>query len=182
MIKLKQIIHDAITNSVEATWVDRTIAPDTVVPEELLPDTTDDEGNITLGKVIPAHIVPGAVTEVQVKCHSYSDRQMQLLRDHAAIAGTPLTDYEALIALVESNIQPIPPPTAEQVAEEARQVALEDAKTAAKADNVVRYLRDHTPAEVEAYVQTNVTDLASARQMMKKFAVVLCVLSKQNFR
>lgn len=51
-----------------------------------------------------------------------------------------------------------------------------------KADSVIQYLRDHTPAECEAYVQTNVTDLASARAMMKKFAVVLCVLAKQNLR
>ncbi len=109
MIVLKQVKHYPDTNSVEATWVDRTITPDTVVPEELLPDTTDDEGNITLGKVIPAHIVPGAVTEEQVKCHSYADVQMDMLRDHAVIEGTPLTDYETLIALVESNIQPLPP-------------------------------------------------------------------------
>lgn len=56
------------------------------------------------------------------------------------------------------------------------------AKTSAKADNVVQYLRDHTPAEVEAYVQANVTDLASAKQLMKKFAVVLCVLTKDSLR
>lgn len=56
------------------------------------------------------------------------------------------------------------------------------AKAVAKADTVVQYLRDHTPAECEAYVQTNVTDLASAKAMMKKFAVVLCVLAKQELR
>lgn len=182
MIILKEVEHHILTNSVEATWVDRSIAPDTVVPEELLPDTTDDEGNITLGKVIPAHIVPGVVTDVQVRCHSYADRQMQLLRDHAAIAGTPLTDYEALIALVEANIQPIPPPTQEELDAIAQAEADAAAKTAAKADNVVKYLRDHTPAECVDYVNTNVTDLASAKQLMKKFAVVLCVLSKQNLR
>jgi len=143
-VNLKQVIHNILTNSVEATWV-------------------DDEDR-------------------QVKCHSYSDRQMQLLRDHAAIAGTPLTEYEALIALVESNIQPIPPPTPEQVAAAAQAAADEEAKAEAKADNVVQYLRDHTPAECVDYVNTNVTDLASAKQLMKKFAVVLCVLSKQSLR
>lgn len=52
----------------------------------------------------------------------------------------------------------------------------------AKADAVVQYLRDHTPAECEQYVQDNVTDLASARAVMKKFAVVLSVLAKQTLR
>lgn len=56
------------------------------------------------------------------------------------------------------------------------------AAAVAKADGVVQYLCSHTPAECEAYVQANVTDLASARQMLKKFAVALCVLAKQNLR
>lgn len=56
------------------------------------------------------------------------------------------------------------------------------ARDEARADTVVQYLRDHTPAECAAYVQTNVTDLASARQMLKKFAIVLCVLAKQTLR
>ncbi len=79
-----------------------------------------------------------------------------------------------------------PGPTPEQVAAAAAAAAQaaadEAAVAAARTEAVVQYLRDHTPAEVEAYVQTNVTDLASARQMLKKFGVVLCVLAKQNFR
>jgi hypothetical protein len=64
----------------------------------------------------------------------------------------------------------------------AQEVADDAAKASAKADTVVQFLRNHTPAEVEAYVQANVTDLASARQMLKKFAVVLCVLARQTLR
>ena len=74
------------------------------------------------------------------------------------------------------------PPLFATAAPSAAQVAITDAKAAAKADTVVQYLRDHTPAECEAYVQTNVTDLASARALMKKFAVVLCVLAKQGLQ
>ena len=118
----------------------------------------------------------------QVRCHSYSDRQMQLLRDHAAIAGTPLTEYEDLIALVEANMRPIPPKTPEELAAEAQQLADAEARAEAKADATVQYLRDHTPAECADYVHTNVTDLASARNMLKKFAMVLSVLAKQNLR
>jgi hypothetical protein len=61
-------------------------------------------------------------------------------------------------------------------------IADAQAKEEAKADNVVQFLREHTPAECVDYVQTNVTDLASAKALMKKFAIVLCVLSKQSLR
>jgi len=66
----------------------------------------------------------------------------------------------------------------------ARAVIVADAAAheEAKADSVIQYLRDHTPAECEAYVQNNVTDLVSARAVMKKFAVVLSVLAKQALR
>ena len=77
---------------------------------------------------------------------------------------------------------PPPPPTQAEIDAEARRIADEAAASVAKADSVVQYLRDHTPAECEAYVQSNVTDLASARQLLKKFAVALCVLAKQNLR
>ena len=182
MIILKQVIHDVPTNSVEATWVERTTTPAVIVPESVAPDTVDADGNVILGAVTPQHIIPAFDTDVRVRCHSYADRQMQMFRDHAAIAGTPLTDYEDLIALVESNIQPIPPPTAEELAAIAQAEADAQAKAEAKADNVIQYLRDHTPAECEAYVQAQVTDLASAKQLMKKFAVALCVLAKQSLR
>jgi hypothetical protein len=64
----------------------------------------------------------------------------------------------------------------------AQDAADATAKVQAKTDTVIQYLRDHTVAECEAYVQANVTDLASARALMKKFAVALCVLAKQSLR
>jgi hypothetical protein len=58
-----------------------------------------------------------------------------------------------------------------------------EAKIAAKADTVVQYLRDHTPAEVDAYILSAVADLPpSARQMFRKMGLMLCVLSKQSLR
>ena len=63
-----------------------------------------------------------------------------------------------------------------------RHIADTDAANTAKADTVVQFLRDHTPTECQQYVQDNVTDLPSARALMKKFAVVLCVLAKQSLR
>jgi len=86
MIVLKQVIHYQDTNSVEATWVDQTTTPDTL----------DADGNP----------VPGVVTEVQVKCHSYADVQMDML---TADLGADLPSYLDLIALVEANIIPPAP-------------------------------------------------------------------------
>lgn len=63
----------------------------------------------------------------------------------------------------------------------AKQQALVDARDYARADNVINYLRTHTPQECETYVQKNVTDLASAKALLKKFAIALCVISKQTF-
>jgi len=73
---IKQVLHDIPTNSVEATWVTRTVAPDVEVPE--VHEVLDEEGNV-ITPAVPAHTEPGAVTEVQVRCHSYADVQMDML-------------------------------------------------------------------------------------------------------
>ena len=78
--------------------------------------------------------------------------------------------------------KPPPPKKPEELAKEAERVAIAQAKADAKADNIVQYLRDHTPAECEQYVQTNVTDLPTAKAFLKKVAVVLCALSKESLR
>lgn len=83
-----------------------------------------------------------------------------------------------------------PEPTAEEIAAaaaaaaalKAEQEADRIARNEAREDAVIQYLRDHTPAECVSYVNTNVTDLASAKDLLKKYAVILCVLAKQNFR
>lgn len=102
MILLKHVIHQS-DNSVEATWVDE-IRPAVEVPESTASATKDWSGKIIPGKVTPAHTIPAV--EVQVRCHSYADVQMQMFREHAQEMGTPLTEHEALIALVEAGIVP----------------------------------------------------------------------------
>ena len=85
-------------NVVEATWLDRTIAPDTEVPAT--DAVLDEEGNV-ITEATAAQTIPGAVTDVQLKCHSYSDGQMDMLRADVAEFGVPLsTEDEALIAEV----------------------------------------------------------------------------------
>ena len=46
---------------------------------------------------------------VVIKCHSYADVQMHMFRDDVAEFGGNSTEYEELIALVESNIKPVEP-------------------------------------------------------------------------
>ncbi len=122
MIILKQVIQYTTTNGLEATWVNRTIAPDTEVPEvpeqtitlpqqEISPGVVDTVLRTQVIPAVPAYTVPGAVTDIQVKCHSYDGTQMQMFRDDAAAFGTPLDDYEDMIADIESKIVPyVPPP------------------------------------------------------------------------
>lgn len=93
-------------------------------------------------------------------------------------------DYAEYLAWLAEGNQPDPidPPTPEQLAAEAEQEALIAARAEAKADTIVQYLRDHSPAECAQYVQDNVTDLARAKAFLKKVAVVLCALSKESLR
>lgn len=48
--------------------------------------------------------------DIQIKCHSYADVQMDMFRADALELGTPLTDYEEMIAQVEAAIVPYVPP------------------------------------------------------------------------
>ena len=66
---------------------------------------------------------------VVIKCHSYADVQMQMFRDDVAELGGDIAKYEELIALVESNIKPVEPPTPEQmiIAKKAERQAIVDA-------------------------------------------------------
>lgn len=79
-----------------------------------------------------------------------------------------------------------PPRPPEQIAADnaAQEQAIVDsvAETLAKADPVIKYLVSHTPAECAAYVQANVTSLATAKDMLAKMAMALSVLARRNLR
>ena len=70
--------------------------------------------------------------------------------------------------------------------EHKRLVALEaeraTAKTAAKADAFVQSFINMTPAQVIAYVNSNVTDLASARTLLTKMALMMLLIAKKEFK
>lgn len=58
----------------------------------------------------------------------------------------------------------------------AKQAAKEAATGDVEADIVCKYLREHTPLETYQYVQANVTNLASAKEIIGKLAAAIGVL------
>ncbi len=63
---------------------------------------------------------------------------------------------------------------AERATFEATKVARRaDVKATAEADNFVDRLRDATPAQITQFVNTNVTDLASARTFLAKLGIAV---------
>jgi hypothetical protein len=64
----------------------------------------------------------------------------------------------------------------------AQQAGDADAKQKAKADQVIQYLANHTPAEINNYIQANVTDLASAKKVLAKLAVAVSVIARNELR
>jgi hypothetical protein len=67
-------------------------------------------------------------------------------------------------------------------AKAAQEAGDETSKQSAKADSVIQYLVSHTPAEIAGYVQSNVTDLASAKNVLAKLAVAVSVLARKELR
>ena len=54
------------------------------------------------------------------------------------------------------------------------------ARVAMRADVTVHYLRTHTPAECAAWVNANVTDLASAKNVLSKLAMICAYLARER--
>lgn len=92
-------------------------------------------------------------------------------------------DYAQWLAAGNTPLAPLvvtPEPTAAELAARAEQAARKAMRDALNADSVVQYLRTHTPAEVAAYVAANVTDLASARSVISKMAMVVAYLARER--
>lgn len=64
-----------------------------------------------------------------------------------------------------------------------RQRAADDAaiRDAARADAFVAQFVGMTPAEVAAYVDANLVDLASAKLLIKKMALMLLLLARREY-
>lgn len=107
MIVLVKVIKYENANAIEATWFTREQLPDVNIPAQ---EALFDAGGKEVQSAVPAHTVPGDIVETVVRCHSYADSQMDMLR---ADLGADAAQYEDLIARVEAAIVPPAPPAAE---------------------------------------------------------------------
>lgn len=87
-----------------------------------------------------------------------------------------------MVILSDAELAILRAPTPEQLAKQALAVQDDAAKNTAIINPVIQYLVSHTPAECIAKVNSDVTDLASAKAMLGHFAVALCVLAKDKLR
>jgi len=72
--------------------------------------------------------------------------------------------------------------SAEEIATRQQKAGDDAAKTAVKADNFVNNFIAMTPAQVNAYINANVTDLASAKTVIGKLALMVLLLARREFR
>jgi len=88
----------------------------------------------------------------------------------------------ALVGDVWTQVWNEVPASAEEIA--ARQQKADDAaaKVAVKADNFVNNFIAMTPAQVTSYINANVTDLASAKTVIGKLAIMVLLLAKREYR
>jgi hypothetical protein len=50
------------------------------------------------------------------------------------------------------------------------------------ADNTVQFLRTHTPLEAAAWIQANVNDLATAKNVLAKIGMVVAYLARERLQ
>jgi hypothetical protein len=72
------------------------------------------------------------------------------------------------------------PPTQAELDARAELTARDAMRATLKADATVTYLRTHTPAECAAYVNSNVTDLTSAKNVLSKLAMICAYLARER--
>ena len=112
----------------------------------------------------------------------YADFASQALADvHVSKYGGFVYDgtYSRDLWVVGQTVTIVP---VSPTAQELQAVEDEAAVTVVKANAVINYLVTHTPAECAAKVQTDVTNLATAKDMLAHFAQALCVLAKDRLR
>jgi hypothetical protein len=74
------------------------------------------------------------------------------------------------------------PATAEQIDERIREANDEAVRLANKADAFVQTFIAMTPAEVVDYVETNVTNIASTKTLLKRMSVMMLLMARREFR
>ena len=68
----------------------------------------------------------------------------------------------------------------EEVAARAELAARDVMRDDLRADATIDFLRRNTPADVAAWVDVNVTDLASAKVVLRKLAMIVAYLARER--
>lgn len=111
-----------------------------------------------------------------------STNKLHYLQDAAfanllPVGSVEITDVEASILL-----QPTPAQLAEKAAAEAKLADIAQAKADTKADAFVQQFVEMTPAQVIAYVNSNVANLADAKQLLTKMALMMLAIVKEQYK
>lgn len=93
------------------------------------------------------------------------------------IEGTPV-----LIGDVWTQVWNEVAASAEEIAARQQKAADDATKAAIQVDSFVASFIAMTPAQVNAYIQANVTDLASAKNVIGKLALMVLLLARREFR
>ena len=102
-----------------------------------------------------------------VKCVYYGDANETEITPDIDLSG-----YGAALAAA----------TVVRDAESAKRVEITQAKADARADTFVQQFVNMTPAQVIAYVNANVGNLADAKQLLTKLALMMLALAKEQYK
>lgn len=75
---------------------------------------------------------------------------------------------------------PVPDPTPEELAALAEQDARATLANQLRANTLIQQLRGRSPAEIDNWIQTNVTDLASAKVVLRILAYVVAFIARER--
>jgi hypothetical protein len=73
------------------------------------------------------------------------------------------------------------PASAEEIAERTKEQTENNIKIEAKADAFVQQFIEMTPQQISNYIETNVTNLASSKTVLKKLAVMMLLMARREF-
>ena len=93
------------------------------------------------------------------------------------VEGTPV-----LVGDVWTQTWSVVPASAEEIAARTAKAADIAAKDAIKADSFVQNFIAMTPAQVSAYIDANVTSLATAKSVIEKLALMVLLLARREFK
>ena len=82
--------------------------------------------------------------------------------------------------IADPLVVPVHVPSAAEIAAQAELDAQGAIRAELKADSAIQALRTRTPAQVDAWIENNVTTLAEARTVLKILARILALLARER--